>query len=105
MALVDNWEVAHRPDALANLASVCAPVAETIGANMFISKLRGKDSMEKGGKKYYHMINHGFTPSEGDEIATLKNLPWVTGVIFQVAGETSPSQAAKDAISVCRPWD
>jgi len=101
--LVDKWEVAHRSDALADLATACAPVAETIGADMYISKLRGKDSMEKDGEKYYHMINHGFTSSEGNEIATLKDLPGVTGVIFRVAGETSPLQAAKDAMAVCRP--
>jgi predicted phosphodiesterase len=101
--LIDCWEVAHRPNAMAELAKGCAPIAKAIGAELYLSKLRGKDAMEKGGEKYYHMINHGFVASETKEIAALKGLPGVTGAIFRVAGESSPARAARDAAKICKP--
>ncbi len=101
--LIDCWEVAHRDDALGELTAACAPIAAEIGARLFVSKLRGKDSMEKGGEKYYHMINHGFTPDEIEEIATLAALPGVAGAVFRVAGETEPTRAGEEALAVCRP--
>ncbi len=99
--LIDTWEIGHRLDALPDVMAAASPVAEAVGIAVYLTKLRSKDSMEKGGEKYYHMINHGFTPDEDDQIAQMAELEGISGVVFRVAGETSPWQVAGDATRVC----
>ena len=99
--LIDTWEIAQALGELPAVAAAAGPVAEAAGAVLYLSKLRSKDEMERGGEKYYHMINHGFTPDEGDQIAKIAELEGISGVVFRVAGETTPWRAAGDATRAC----
>ena len=52
-----------------------------------------------------HMISHGFTPVDRDQIIRLSGLDGVHGVVFRVDGRTSPWQAAHEAVALCREGD
>ncbi len=94
--LLDAWEVAHTWERLPDLAAAVADTARSAGVALFVSKLRSKDEMERGGEKYYHMINHGFTVDDCEQIATLGATAGVDGVVFRVAGEMSPWASAAE---------
>ena len=94
--LLDAWEVAHTWEQLPALASAVSDTARTAGVSLFLSKLRSKDEMERGGEKYYHMINHGFTVDDSEQIAVLGAIAGVDGVVFRVAGEMSPWASARE---------
>jgi 3',5'-cyclic AMP phosphodiesterase CpdA len=100
--LLDAWEIAHNFEQLGEVLSVASTVAKAAGIALYLSKLRSKDEMESGGEKYFHMINHGFTVENADEIAQLGALSGVAGVVFRVAGETSPWSTAREAAALCR---
>ena len=97
--LIDTWELAQNLEDLPTLARAARPIAETAGVALYLSKLRSKDEMDKGGEKYYHMINHGFTSGEQTQLSAIAEIEGVAGAIFRVAGETSPSDAAKDVLA------
>jgi Icc-related predicted phosphoesterase len=97
--LIDAWEVAQNLADLPVVAAAALPAAQDAGAALYLSKLRSKDEMERGGETYYHMINHGFTPDEADQIAQAAAIPGIAGIVFRVAGETPPAQAAEDALA------
>ena len=101
--LIDIWEVAQNLSDLPDVAAAAVPVAQAAGIDLYLSKLRSKDEMEKGGEKYYHMINHGFTPDEDDQIARAAAIPGVTGIVFRVAGETPPAEATAAALKAASP--
>ena len=100
--LIDSWEIAQNLADLPAVVAAAKPAAEAAGAALYISKLRSKDEMEKGGEKYYHMINHGFTPDEGDQIAQAAAIDGITGLVFRVAGETPPGEAAAGALAAVK---
>ncbi len=101
--LIDIWEVAQNLADLPDAAAAALPVAQAAGIDLYLSKLRSKDEMERGGEKYFHMINHGFTPDEGDQIARAAAIPGVKGIVFRVAGETPPAEAAAAAVAAASP--
>ena len=103
--LLDAWEIAHAPQALPGAVAAASDIAAGAGIALLVSKLRSKDEMERGGERYYHMINHGFTPEERDSIASLAAVPGVAGVVFRVAGEHSPWATAREAAAVCAGHD
>ena len=101
--LIDAWEIGQTLETLGDVAAAVTPAAEAAGAALYLTKLRSKDEMERGGEKYFHMINHGFTPDEADQIASIADIGGVAGVIFRVAGETEPWVAVQEALKVCAP--
>ena len=100
--LIDAWEIAQNLSDLPAVAAAARPAAEAAGAALYLSKLRSKDEMERGGERYYHMINHGFTPDEGDQIAQAAAIDGIAGLVFRVAGETLPAQAGADALAAVK---
>ena len=72
------------------------------GLSVFLTKIRSREDIERGGDKYYHMISHGFTPADRDQINRLSGLDGVQGVVFRVDGRTSPWRAAREAVALCR---
>ena len=94
--LLDVWEIAHTWEQLPGLAAAVSDTARSAGVTLFLSKLRSKDEMERGGEKYYHMINHGFTVDDSAQIAVLGSTAGVDGVVFRVAGEMSPWASARE---------
>ena len=101
--LIDRWEIAQFLSDLPAVAKAALPTAKAAGAALYLSKLRGKDEMLKGGEQYYHMINHGFTVDEVEQIAPLAKIKGVAGLVFRVAGEMSPWKTAKAALKICGP--
>jgi len=101
--LIDAWEVAQNLADLPAVAAAALPAARDAGAALYLSKLRSKDEMERGGETYYHMINHGFTPDEDGQIARAAAIEGVTGLVFRVAGETAPAEAARAALDAVGP--
>lgn len=62
----DSWEIGFHPDDLEQLNSGLQASPELLdcrsgGLKLFASPLRSKDDILSSGKKYYHVINHGFT--------------------------------------------
>ncbi|MGI9334045.1 MAG: metallophosphoesterase family protein, partial [Gammaproteobacteria bacterium] len=100
--LLDAWEIAGAFESLPEVAGAARPVAEAGGIALYLSKLRSKDEMERGGEKYYHMINHGFTPDDAGQIERLGAIPGVAGAVFRVAGEMQPWAVARAAFAQCR---
>jgi predicted phosphodiesterase len=100
--LVDCWEVGHALDDLPAVAQAVAGTASAAGVSLYLSKIRTKEDVERGGGTYHHMISHGFTPADHDQIAGLADLEAVDGVVFRVDGSLSPWQAAREAAAVCR---
>lgn len=101
--LIDAWEVAQNLADLPAVAAAALPAAQAAGADLYLSKLRSKDEMERGGEKYFHMINHGFTPDEADQIAQAAGIAGVAGLVFRVAGETAPGQATAQVLAALAP--
>ena len=98
--LLDCWEIAHNFAQLPAIASAAAATAQQAGIALYLSKLRSKDEMERGGEKYYHMINHGFALGDAEQLQELAKLDGVTGAVFRVAGEMPP-WATAHAIADC----
>ena len=100
--LIDNWEIGHAVDDLPAVAAAACATAREAGVSLFLTKIRSREDIERGGDKYYHMISHGFTPVDRDQIVRLSGLDGVHGVVFRVDGRTSPWQAAHEAVALCR---
>ena len=100
--LVDNWEICHAVDDLPATAEAAAGTAKDSGVSLYLSKIRSKEDIEQGGEKYYHMISHGFTPADQEQIAAMADLDVIDGVVFRVDGEMSPWRAAREVAALCR---
>jgi len=103
--LIDHWEIGHAVDELPAVAAAANATATEAGVSIFLTKIRSREDIERGGDKYYHMISHGFTPVNRDQIVRLSGLDGVHGVVFRVDGRTSPWQAAREAVALCREGD
>ena len=100
--LVDNWEICHAVDDLPATAEAAAGTAKDAGVSLYLSKIRSKEDVEQGGEKYHHMISHGFTPADNEQIAQMADLNVIDGVVFRVDGEMSPWRAAREIAALCR---
>ena len=100
--LIDNWEIGHAVDDLPAVAAAARATAREAGVSVFLTKIRSREDIERGGGKYYHMISHGFTPADREQIGELSGLDGVHGVVFRVDGRTSPWRAAHEAVALCR---
>jgi predicted phosphodiesterase len=100
--LIDCWEISHRLDDLPRVAQAATDTALAAGVSLYLSKIRTKEDAERGGGIYHHMISHGFTPEDRDQIAEVSDLDGIDGVVFRVDGTLSPWRAAREAAAVCR---
>lgn len=59
--LIESWVLCCRIDELAELDSEFFQLAQDCNVELVFSPLRSKQDLVETGKKYYHVINHGFT--------------------------------------------
>ena len=99
--LIDNWEICHAVGDLPAASKAAADTAKDAEVSLYLSKIRSKNDEEQGGKKYYHMLTHGFTPEDDEQISRMVKLDGVDGVVFRVDGEISPWHAAREVAALC----
>lgn len=100
--LIDKWEIGHVIDEFPAVAEAAVDTAKVAGISLYLSKIRSKDDVERSGEKYHHMIVHGFSPEDREDIARTAELDGVDGIVFRVDGKTSPWSAARAAAVACR---
>ena len=93
-----DWEMTvDWPLSKESAAEIAHAHART-GLSIYLSRMRSKDDLAAG-STYYHVINHGFAPEDGqmlDVVAGLKQ-SGVIGAVFRLGGQLSTSQTL-DAI-------
>ena len=100
--LVDIWEICNTAEELPATVDVVRATVKEVGVSLYLSRLRTKEDQESAGGKYHHMIVHGFSPVDDEQITRIANLTDVAGLVFRIEGATSPWQAARSVIDVCR---
>jgi len=98
LEIVLNWE-----NAADELPKIAALGKET-GLPVFMSRVNRKDTNKYSGGRYNHLINHGFTLDEADELAAFfesqAQADAVSGVMFNVMRDVAPATAAMRAKDV-----
>lgn len=91
--LISGWEIAVPPEEIDEVMATLAQVRSDSQICVHLSKLRSKDDMETDGQRYYHVINHGYVPSEREHVRDLvsKNIfrAAADGLVFRVPRERS----------------
>ena len=100
-ALIDIWEIAGVYDRLPEIVAAAASCTRDANVALYVSKLRSKDEMERGGEKYYHMINHGFTLDDTEQLNALANIEVIAGAVFRVPGDAKPWLTANAIAAAC----
>ncbi len=99
--LIEAWEVGFALEDAAALADALLPIKQAAGLTIYLTRLRSKADLLAKGEKYYHMINHGFAVTEGEQIeGLLKQASLASafdGVVFRAPGEDGAWQAIRDA--------
>jgi len=62
--IFDSWELGFRFSQLTELNFQALTSCQNQGIEIYASPLRSKEEIVASGKKYYHVINHGFTVSD-----------------------------------------
>ena len=98
-SLFEAWEIAiplHKSDQLVDvLLSLQGQGKDT--PPVYLSKLRGKDDVEKHQGTYYHVINHGFSINDEQAILSFKQqqlFELIDGLVFRVGCAESVVDAA-----------
>jgi len=75
--LITSWEISWPVEKLDELHASMAELPVDINCHMTFSALRSKADIMDSGRTYYHVINHGYTPSDkqfADQLSnTIKN--------------------------------
>lgn len=100
--LVDTWEICDTTESLPAAVDAVRATTKAAGITLYLSRIRTKEDQESAGDTYHHMIVHGFTPDDEEQIAMVAGLSDVDGVVFRVEGATPPWQAARSAADACR---
>jgi len=100
--LIDIWEICHTTEELPATVDAVRATVKAAGISLYLSRIRTKEDQESAGDTYHHMIVHGFTPDDTEQIAMVAGLEGVDGVVFRVEGATSPWLAARSAVDACR---
>ena len=91
--LLSAWEMAVPPEEIDDALLLLAQIRSRSPITVFLSRLRSKDDMETDGQRYYHVINHGYVPSERDHVRELvsKNTfrAAADGLVFRIPRERS----------------
>ncbi|MDH3703191.1 MAG: metallophosphoesterase [Alphaproteobacteria bacterium] len=103
--LVDIWEICHTTEDLPAVVDAVRATVKAAGVSLYLSRLRTKEDQESGGGIYHHMIVHGFSPDDEEQIGQMAGLTDVDGLVFRIEGATSPWQAAQSALDACREHD
>ncbi len=99
--LVDTWEICHTTEELPSVVDAVRATVEAAEVSLYLSRLRTKEDQESEGGVYHHMIVHGFTPDDEEQIIQMAGLADVDGLVFRVEGMTPPWQAARSAVDAC----
>ena len=100
--LIDTWEICHTLEELPAVVDAVRATVKAAGVSLYLSRLRTKEDQESAGGKYHHMIVHGFTPDDAEQIGQMTSLTDVGGLVFRIEGAKSPWQAARSALDACR---
>ncbi len=100
--LIDTWEICDTTERLPATVDAVRATVKAAGISLYVSRIRTKEDQESAGDTYHHMIVHGFTPEDEEQIAMVGGLADVDGVVFRVEGVTPPWQAARSAVDACR---
>lgn len=99
-----GWEIACWPDDLGVLADTDVP---SVDLPLWFTPLRGK--AERGGKQYFHVIQHGFCADDPDLERCLRQVEACgiefTGLVFHCGAEDAVWQVAEACAAVrSRGW-
>jgi hypothetical protein len=100
LEVVINWE--HAATAIAEIAEL----RRISGCRVFLSRVNRKDSSKHDGARFNHLISHGFSLSERDElgdfIAVETHAEAVDGFMFRVPRHVPPAEAAAEGREAAR---
>jgi len=103
LEIVINWEKAGE-----RIKEISLLAAET-GLPIYLSRVNRKDTNKYTGGRYNHLINHGFTLDEADELQAFFDAnaesAAVSGVMFNVMRDVEPLTAAMRASGVAQRLD
>jgi predicted phosphodiesterase len=96
--VVLSWN--RLPDALPKLAAI----REKARFSIWLSKLRKHEDAKYDGSRFSHFINHGFVPSEHEQLADAAGLAGKTvdGFVFRVARDRSPLESCREIAGLCK---
>jgi len=100
--LIDMWEICHTMQDLPDVVDAARATVKAADVSLYLSRIRTREDQESGGGIYHHMIVHGFTSDDQEQIAQIAGLADVDGLVFRIEGAVSPWQAAQSAAAACR---
>jgi len=100
------WEICVNWDVLARIVGGIGEIARDVAIPVYLSRLRSIDEQRTEAGKYYHAINQGFTPEDGEQMALLLAHPElqgaVAGFVFRLTMDRAPWDAAAMAHAMAR---
>ena len=100
-SIISAWEISFPWIDLPKLKKKLLQLQKKICVPVYLSKLREKEEFEDTGSKFVHAINHGFIPSEEDQISEISKIQQVEGVVFRIGGETPVWENVIAASKLC----
>ncbi|NVO58504.1 hypothetical protein HW561_22230 [Rhodobacteraceae bacterium B1Z28] len=87
-AFLRDWEMTLDWEAISKMQDDFARLNARIGLPIYLSRMRSKSDLPTG-SLYFHVINHGFTPADADQLSQLAalTLPGVKGAVFRVGNQ------------------
>lgn len=97
-SIIERYDIAAPLKNIQDIANRISADLSGTGVEVHLSKLRMKSDVVKDGEPYFHLISHGFTPGDRDELANLFSIPDISrafqGVVFRCGrGENVLKQA------------
>jgi predicted phosphodiesterase len=89
-----DWEMTIDWSELDSLKDEIARVHDRTGLPIYVSRMRSKGDLPAGAL-YFHVINHGFTATDGaqlDQLAALR-VPGVKGAVFRLGNQIPVAQS------------
>lgn len=100
-----SWEIGFAWPDLETLTPFIRDAAQKTGIPLYLSKLWSHADAQTSDEPYYHVINHGFLPTEADAIAKIHQHPDLAkilkGVVFRVSHKDSVWDVIHQAASIC----
>ncbi len=86
--LLSAWEAGFDSGAPGRDLPEIAAAAATAGVPLYLSRLRSHDELRAAAGRYFHVVNHGFDPADGEGIEALALQPapggTIAGLVFQL---------------------
>ncbi len=100
--LVERLEITLPMSRVDETAAAVGRLREEIGIPLYLSKLRMKSDVVREGAPYFHMISHGFTVADEDELRRLLGRACrYDGIVFRVGRSERPEAAIAAIGAVC----